>query len=108
MVIKTSGYRKENSPLLSDWLLCIFLTWHGKERRVRTFCKLTILLKYPRSAAFCERMYISPHHICALHDHLLKLPCGGWGDVLVLWDGNPMKSDCYDHYTTTDVVNSFE
>ena len=31
---------------------------------------------------------------------------GGWGDVLGLWDGNPVKSDCYDHYTTTDVINS--
>ena len=30
---------------------------------------------------------------------------GGWGDVLGLWDGNPVKSDCYDHYTTTDVIN---
>ena len=30
------------------------------------------------------------------------------GDVLGLWDGNPVKSDCYDHYTTTDVINSFE
>ena len=33
---------------------------------------------------------------------------GVWGDVLGLWDGNPMKSDCDDHYTTTDVINSFE
>ena len=33
---------------------------------------------------------------------------GGWGDVLGLWDGNPMKLDCYDHYTTTDVINLFE
>ena len=33
---------------------------------------------------------------------------GGWGDVLGLWDGNPEKSDCYDHYITTDVINSFE
>ena len=31
----------------------------------------------------------------------------GVGDVLGLWDGNPVKSDCYDHYTTTDVINSF-
>ena len=23
-------------------------------------------------------------------------------------DGNPVKSDCYDHYTPTDVINSFE
>ena len=30
------------------------------------------------------------------------------GDVLGLWDGNTVKSDCYDHYTTTDVINSFE
>ena len=23
-------------------------------------------------------------------------------------DGNPVKLDCYDHYITTDVINSFE
>ena len=33
---------------------------------------------------------------------------GGWEDMLGLWDGNPVKLDCYDHYTTTDVINSFE
>ena len=32
---------------------------------------------------------------------------GGW-DVLGLWDGNPVKSDCDDHYTTTDGIHSFE
>ena len=32
----------------------------------------------------------------------------GMGDVPGLWDGNPVKFDCYDHYTTTDVINSFE
>ena len=26
------------------------------------------------------------------------------GDVLGLWDGDPVKLDCYDHYTTTDVI----
>ena len=26
--------------------------------------------------------------------------------MLGLWDGNPVKSDCADHYTTTDVMNS--
>ena len=30
---------------------------------------------------------------------------GDWGDVIGLWDGNPVKSDCYDDYTTTDVSN---
>ena len=28
----------------------------------------------------------------------------GFGDVLRLWDGNPVN----DHYTTTDVITSFE
>ena len=28
--------------------------------------------------------------------------------MLGLWDGNPVKLDCYDHYTTTDMINSFE
>ena len=31
----------------------------------------------------------------------------GMGDVLGLWDGNPVKLDCDDHDTTTDVINSF-
>ena len=38
----------------------------------------------------------------------LRRQFGGWGVVLGLWDGNPVKSDCYDHYTTIDVINSFE
>ena len=32
----------------------------------------------------------------------------GVGDVLGLWNGNPLKLDCDDHYTTKDVINSFE
>ena len=32
----------------------------------------------------------------------------GVGDVLGLRDGNPVKLDCYDHYTTRDVINAFE
>ena len=38
----------------------------------------------------------------------LEETVGGCGDVLGLWDENPVKSDCYDHYTATDVINSFE
>ena len=30
----------------------------------------------------------------------------GVGDVLGLWDINPVKLDCDDHYTTKDVINS--
>ena len=33
---------------------------------------------------------------------------GGGGDVLGLWDRNPVKLDCNDHYTTTDVINSLK
>ena len=29
----------------------------------------------------------------------------GWGDMLGLWDGNPIKLDCNDHCTTTNVIN---
>ena len=32
----------------------------------------------------------------------------GWGDVLGLWDGNPVRLDCDDHYTTTNMINTFE
>ena len=32
----------------------------------------------------------------------------GVGDVLGLWDGNPVKLDFDDLYTTADVINSFE
>ena len=28
--------------------------------------------------------------------------------MLGLWDGNPVKSDCDDHYTPIDVIDSFE
>ena len=31
---------------------------------------------------------------------------GGLGDVLGLWDGNPIKLDCDDHCTTINVINS--
>ena len=31
---------------------------------------------------------------------------GVGGDVLGLWDGNPIKLDCADHCTTTNVINS--
>ena len=37
---------------------------------------------------------------------LCRRQFGGWGDVLGLWDGDPVKSDCYDHYATIDVINS--
>ena len=30
----------------------------------------------------------------------------GVGDVLGLWDRNPIKLDCDDHCTTTNVINS--
>ena len=30
----------------------------------------------------------------------------GWGDVLRLWDGNPIKLNCDDHCTTINVINS--
>jgi len=30
----------------------------------------------------------------------------GWGDALGLWDGNPIKLDCDDHCTATNVINS--
>ena len=29
----------------------------------------------------------------------------GLGDVLGLWDGNPVKLDCDDHCTTRGVIN---
>jgi len=35
-------------------------------------------------------------------------PFVGWRDVLGLWDGNPVKLNCDDQYTSTDVINSFE
>ena len=29
-----------------------------------------------------------------------------WGNALGLWEGNPIKLDCDDHHTTTNVINS--
>ena len=31
---------------------------------------------------------------------------GGGGDMLGLWDGNPMQLDCDDYCTTTGMINS--
>lgn len=31
---------------------------------------------------------------------------GGWGDVVGVWDGTPIKLDCDDHCTTINVINS--
>jgi len=36
----------------------------------------------------------------------LKETVWGVGDVRGLWDGNPVKLDCDDHYTATNVINS--
>ena len=33
---------------------------------------------------------------------------GSGGDVPGFWGENPVKWDCFDHYTTTDVITSFE
>ena len=30
---------------------------------------------------------------------------GGWGNVLELWDGNPIELDFDDHCTTINVIN---
>ena len=37
---------------------------------------------------------------------LQKRQFGGWGDVLGVWDGNPITLDCDDHCTTLNVINS--
>ena len=42
----------------------------------------------------------------ALKNCLWRRQFGGWGDVLGLWNGNPVKLDCDDLCTTTDVINS--
>ena len=42
--------------------------------------------------------------ICSLR---AQVP-GDKKSAIRLWDGNPVKSDYDDHYTTTDVINSFE
>ena len=31
---------------------------------------------------------------------------GGWGDALMVWDGNAIKLGCDDHCTTINVINS--
>ena len=35
-----------------------------------------------------------------------KETVGGQGDVLWVWDGNPIKLDCDDHCRTINVINS--
>lgn len=70
MVIKTSGYRKEDS-LINAWLLCIPAVC--RKERGKIVGRTTATLQDPRSPSFCERMPISPHH---LQKHLLKLLLG--------------------------------
>ena len=61
--------------------------------------------KKDRRNFFAEQMLTHRHRKTY---GLRRRQVGGWVDMLGLWDGNPVKSDCYDHYTNTDVINSFE
>ena len=61
------------------------------------------ILKKDRRNFFAEQMLTHRHWKTY---GLRRRQFGGWGDVLGLWNGNPVKSDCYDHYTTTEVINS--
>ena len=52
-----------------------------------------------------------PHRASGMPAHLgMKgLPFISLWSCLRLWSPeNPVKSDCYDHYTIIDVINSFE
>ena len=64
--------------------------WHLKKGQMELLCRIDADLQTLKNLWSPRRQF------------------GGWGDVLGLWDGNPVKSDFYDHYTTTDVINSFE
>ena len=61
--------------------------------------------KKDRQNFFAEQMLTHRHRKTY---GLWKRQFGGWEDVLGLWDGNPVKLDSNDHYTTIDVINSFE
>ena len=60
-------------------------------------------LKKGRTEFFAEQMLTHRHRKTF---GLRRRQFGGWGDVLGFWDGNPVKVDCDDYYTTTDVINS--
>ena len=55
-------------------------------------------------------LYLESNILHRLTDIEKLMVSGGdsLGAVLGLSDGNPMKLDFDDHYTTTDVINSFE
>ena len=75
-------------------------------RHQRQMLSLTCgLWKEDRLNFFAEQMLTHRHWKTY---GLQRRQFGGWRDVLGLWDRNPVKSDCYDHCTTTDVINSFE
>ena len=53
-----------------------------------------------------------PHLMCLQWGWMVKMATANGAHEIKLKLNhkikNPMKSDCYDHYTTTDVINSFE
>ena len=59
---------------------------------------------WPRNSAWKEKQAIK----CIAPNLFAEEPSSLTKRHKEAWDGNPVKSDWYDHYTTTDVINSFE
>jgi len=55
--------------------------WHMKKRQTELLCRTDADSQMLKKLWSLEEMV------------------WGEGDVLGLWDGNPVKLDCYDHYT---------
>ena len=101
--------RKEIPAFLATWMdleiIMLSEVSHTMRHQHQMLSLTCGIWKKDRLSFFAEQMLTHRHWKTY---GLWRRQFGGWGDVLRLWDGNPVKLDCYDHYTITDVINSFE
>ena len=62
--------------------------WNLKKDRVNFFAEQILTHRFWKTYGFQRRQF------------------GAWGDVLGLWDRNPIILDCDDHCTSINVINS--
>ena len=108
-------YTMENhSAIKKNEMPAFFATWMDLETIMLSEVSRTMRHQYPMLSLTLESEkrtdWTSLQNRCWLTD-IEKLMVsrgdilGGGGDVLGLWDRNPVQLDCYDHYTTTHMIS---